>query len=237
MAGGGFLTLLVSAGAGILGGIDLSVPAIVGGNVGLWSAFAAAMRNKRRRDLIGDAAHWLLKGPVGKLAFSLGSIGTRGKALSAGAHRPTEMAISIAADRLFEDLPKELRRELKGLPATIERLEADAKVMRVQVEELSAVLAEVGDDPERVGAAERAELRADLERTREEAKGRMTDAVSALEKIRLGLLRLHAGDGTVEGLTMQLGSANELSRAIDRLLEGQRDVARMLRPPRVQTDP
>ena len=237
LAAGGVLTAATSVVVGLGAGIDLSVPAVIGSNVGISAAFLAALRGKWRRDLVGDVARGLLKGVLGRSTFALGGLGLRGRGLGAGAHRPTEMAISIAADRLFDELPRELRRDLKGLPATIERLQADAKAMRHQVDELDRVIAEVGEDTGGVGGEERAALRADLGRTRQEAQGRLTDAVSALEKIRLGLLRLHAGDGTVESLTMELGSAKELSSVIDHLLEGQRDVARLLRPPELRTDP
>ncbi|MBM3501947.1 MAG: hypothetical protein FJX74_25110 [Armatimonadetes bacterium] len=234
---GGILTAVGSVVVGVLGGIDLSIPAILGGDIGVVSAFAAALRNKRRRDWIGEAARWMVEGPLGSVSFALGRLGLDRVALGAGAHRPTEMAISIAADRLFEELPREYRRELKGLPAAIQRLEADARSMRLQVERLERAMAEVGDERGGVGSEERAALRMDLVRTRDEARGRLTDAISALEKIRLGLLRLHAGDGTVESLTLELGSANQLSRAIDALLEGQKDVARLMRPPELRTDP
>jgi len=234
---GGILLAAGSVVVGLLAGIDMSLPAIIGSNVGISSAFLAALRGKWRRDLVGDVSVAMLKGALGRLTFGLGGLGLSRKALGAGAHRPTEMAISIAADRLFDELPRELRRELRGLPATIERLEVDAKAMRQQVDALGKVLAEIGEAPSGVGADGRDALRADLERTRDEAKHRMTDAVSALEKIRLGLLRLHAGDGTVESLTMELGSATELSGVIDRLLDGQRDVVRLLRPPELRTDP
>jgi hypothetical protein len=237
LAGAGILTAVGSVVVGVLGGIDLSIPAILGGDIGIISAFAAAFRNKRRRDWIGEAATWMAEGPLGRVSFALGRLGLDRVALGAGAHRPTEMAISIAADRLFEELPREYRRDLKDLPATIQRLEADAHSMRLQVERLERLMAEVGDEESGTGSQERTALRTDLGRTRDEARRRLTDAISALEKIRLGLLRLHAGDGTVESLTLELGSASQLSRAIDALLEGQRDVARLLRPPELRTDP
>ena len=153
-----------------------------------------------------------------------------------GAHRPTEMAIGIAADHLFEELPKALKRELHGLPGAIQRLESDAKEMGFQVDELNAVLAEIGDDPERVGAEERAKLRTEVEATRDEARSRMTDAVSILETIRIGLLRLHAGGGTVESLTVELGSARDISAAIEHLLSGQEEVERLLKGRRASGD-
>ena len=198
-------------------------------DVGMLSAIISGFRNKRRRDLMGESLLSLLRSRVGDWLFKMGGMGLGARALSAGgAHRPTEVAIGIAADRLFEELPKSLRRELQGLPETIKRLGADAKNMRQQVEELSAVLAEIGDDRERVGAEERGKLRADVEQTRDEAMHGMTDAVSALETIRLGLLRLHAGNGDVESLTLELGSARDISAAIERLLDGQEEVKRIL---------
>lgn len=233
---GGILLAAGSVTVGLLGGIDMSVPAIIGGNVGVGFSFLAALRGKWRRDLVGDVSVGLVRSTLGRVSFALGGLAMNRKALGDGAHRPTEMAISIAADRLFDELPREYRRELRGLPATIERLEADARKMRRQVEELDRTIAEVGSRGG-VGEEERGALRADLCRTRDEAKGRLTDAVSALEKVRLGLLRLHAGDSTVESLTMELGSAADISRAIEGLLKGQRDVARLLRPPELRTNP
>jgi len=234
---GGFLTVVAALAHSVV--FD-SNPDLVGA-AAIWTwlagAFGLAVRGKRRRDLIGDIGLEILRGTLARWSFRLGGLGLGDRALGAGAHRPTEMAISIAADRLFEELPRELKRELKGLPETIERLEADARAMRRQVDELDALLVEVGEDAGGGGAEERAALRADLARSRDDARDRMTDAVSALEKIRLGLLRLHAGDDSLPSLTAELGSASELSGAIERLLEGQRDVARLLRPPEPRTDP
>ena len=192
-------------------------------------AIAGAVRNKRRRDTVGEGWLSVLRSRVGKWLFKLGGLGLGRQALTGGAaHRPTEMAISIAADRLFESLSKTMKRELHDLPETIEKLQSDAQNMRQQVDELSTLIAEIGNDPGRVGAEDRDVLRADLETTREEAQSRMTEAVSALEKIRLGLLRMHAGDGGVESVTVHLGAAREVSEAIGRLISGQTEVARLL---------
>ena len=192
------------------------------------AAGIAAYRNKRRRDAIGEGWLGLLRTRVGKWLFKLGGIGLDREALaSGGAHRPTEMAISIAADRLFEELPRSVRRDLPELPETIRKLGAEAQSMRQHVEQMNALLAQVGD-PTRVGDDERTQLRGDLQATRDEAKTRMTDAVSALEKIRMGLLRMHAGAGSVESLTQDLGSVQALSEHIEHLLAGQQGVHELL---------
>jgi hypothetical protein len=206
----------------------LEYVALVAWNGATISGFVGMYRNKRRRDVIGEGWLRVIRSKVGNWLFKLGGLGLDRRAISGGAaHRPTEMAISLAADRLFVSLPKPMKRELHGLPETIETLESDAQKMRQQVDELSALIAEIGDDPGRVGAEERGALRADLEATREEAHSRMTEAVSALEKIRLGLLRMHAGDGSVESVTVHLGAARDVSEAIGRLISGQTEVDRL----------
>ena len=193
-----------------------------------WSGIIGAYRNEKRRDAVGEGWLKVLRSRVGKWLFRLGGLGLGTRALSGGAHRPTEMAIGIAADRLFEELPKSTKRELEGLPDTVGRLEADAQKMRQRLEELDGVLAEIGDEPWRAGAEERAGLREGVEATRDEAERRMTEAVSALERIRLGLLRLHAGAESVESLTADLSSARELSEDLAHLLAGTREVNDLL---------
>lgn len=102
--------------------------------------------------------------------------------------------------------------------------------MRRQVAELDAVLAELGDDdPSRPSAEERARVRTSVETTRDEAREKLRKAVAALETIRLGLLYMHAGSGTVQSLTMELDAARGLSGDMERLLEGHREVERILR--------
>jgi len=53
---------------------------------------------------------------------------------------------------------------------------------------------------------------------------RLADAVAALETIRLNLLRLHAGTGSVKSLTTDLGLAREIAADIDRHVQGLREV-------------
>ncbi|MFC1574485.1 serine/threonine-protein kinase [Gemmatimonadota bacterium] len=196
--------------------------------VGTWSFFLGAMRNKRRRDTVGEGALAVLKSRLGDWLFKLGGVGLDRSALGGGPHRPTEMAIGLAADRLFEELPKTLRRELQALPETVRMLEADAQEMRRQMDGLTGVLGEIGEGAGQGGTQERERLRAEVEATRKEAESRMTEAVSAMEAIRLGLLRLHAGDGTISGITEDMGAARDIRADIERLLEGREEVERLL---------
>ncbi len=101
--------------------------------------------------------------------------------------------------------------------------------MRRQVAEMEAILAEIGDDdPSRPSAAERARVRASVEATRDEAQEKLREAVGALETIRLGLLYMQAGTGTVDSLTMELEAAKDISDDMDNLLAGRREVERIL---------
>ncbi|NJD20921.1 MAG: hypothetical protein FIA95_16755 [Gemmatimonadetes bacterium] len=188
------------------------------------------IRSRGRADVEGERWLWLWRSWAGKALFKLSGLGLKRVAPAvAGVHRATEVALGLAADRLFEELPKETRRQLKGLPETVKALEDDARSMRKQVAELDAVLAEIGDDdPARPDAAERSRVRSAVEATRNEARQKLHEAVRALETIRLGLLLLHGGGGTVESLTQDLSSAREVAGALEDLLAGHAEVARLL---------
>lgn len=66
---------------------------------------------------------------------------------------------------------------------------------------------------------------------RDAAKSRLTQAVTALEAIRLELLRLTAGSGSVETLTADLALARALGEDIDRLADAHDEVDRLLATP------
>jgi serine/threonine-protein kinase len=209
----------------------------------LTASVTLEMRARNRGDVLGERWLRLWKGWGGRGIFKLAGVGLKRVAAAAfGAHRPTELALGLAADRLFEELPKETRRSLKGLSETVRALEDDAQSMRSQVAELDAVLAEVGDDdPSRPGAAERARVRSAVEATRNEASEKLRQAVKALETIRLGLLMMHAGGATVESLTLDLRNARDISEKMENLLAGHREVERLLQERRktgvIELDP
>jgi hypothetical protein len=172
------------------------------------------------------------------------AFGLKTRALPApGSHRPTELAIGMAADQIFESLPKESRKELKDLPTLVRRLEAEAQGMRAQAEELNAMIAGLGDEAPSVHSTSlrespagavvedrRTQLRADLTARREKAVQRLAVSVAALENIRLDLLRLKAGVGTVDQLTADLDAARDLQAEIDLAIESRREVEAVLRP-------
>ena len=182
---------------------------------------------QRRRDVDADVYSRLWNGPLGRWLFRIARwVTPRGAMPAAFTHRPTELTIGLAADQLFEKLDKPTRKRLGDLPVTVRRLEADAQRMRARLETLQDALAETSDH-----SSERSErIRTELVAERDLVQKRLGDAVAALETIRLGLLRLHAGTATVQSLTTDLGLAAQVAKDVDRLLDGRREVERLLRP-------
>jgi len=189
----------------------------------------------RRRDVDAEAYEALWTGPIGSAVFRIARLLTSRTSIAATAtQRPTELAIGIAAEQLWQSLPKESRQELSGLPDILRRLEHDAQRLRKKYEELAEAAARPGgrvdeedaEDLTSIGVmASRREDALDAVRAERDAvRARMQKTVAALETIRLSLLRLHAGSGTVESLTADLGLAAESAKEVDVLLDARREV-------------
>ncbi len=158
-------------------------------------------------------------------------------------YRPTEFAIGLEADRLFDELPRTIRGQLAGLPEVVRKLEDDAQQMRGRVEELNEVLARVrvdrsaastlkqapAPDTEAEIAQRQEKLEHDILSARDATQQRLADAVAALETIRLGLLRMQAGSGSVESLTGDLAAARDVAADAARLFEAQQEVEQLLK--------
>ena len=224
---------------------QLAIVMLTSGAVWLGSAFLQTLKPGKRitRDKI---AEWRLKFWDGKFAKWFEKIARFGlkprKTPAELTYRPTEMAIGLAADALFAALPREQKRELAELPRLIERLQQDAHLMRRTVDELNEALSGLGEESaaarssalagDAAIAATRDKLRADLVVKRDEAAQRLGAAVSALEGIRLNLLRLTAGTGTVAELTADLTAARALERELDVQVAAHREVAALLKSTR-----
>jgi len=184
-------------------------------------------------------------GRLGEWFTRIASLGMDRKALpAAAAHRPTEIAIGIAASALFEALPKEVRKGLPDLPDVLRKLEGDAQAMRRRVDELTEALASLGQESisgrsialrngggeiRAAVADQQDKLRADLRVARDLAAGRLATAVAALENIRLDLLRLKAGAGTVDELSAHLTEARRLAAEVDAQVAGRIEVEEVLK--------
>ena len=135
----------------------------------------------------------------------------RSLAVGGGVFRPTEAALGVAAGELFAALPKAYRDNLAELPATVAALEARAAEARAELDVVAA-LAPFGSVEAEVLAARR-----------EAAAGHLAQSVAALEGIRLGLLRLHAGAGDLAPLTTLMDDVRALGDDVDRLEEARRE--------------
>ena len=192
-----------------------------------WIGFPASLGYlallQRRTDV--DTGFWakVWRGPLGRLAFSIAkrSGGAR-PAVAAMTHRATELSLGLAAEQLFETLPKETQKALGDLPAVLTRLQKDAQSLRARYESMQEALSgKIAADPEYD----------DLRTMRDEMHARLGEAVGSLETMRLGLLRLHAGSQTVEGLTTHLGIAAEVSAQVARLVSAHQDVEKCAQVP------
>jgi serine/threonine-protein kinase len=196
-----------------------------------------AVRGGSRRGLPGKWWSKFWESRVGKWLFKAAGLRLKGLSNVGTAYGPTELAIGLAAERLFEELPKAVREQLEELPEVVSRLEKDALSMRQRIEELDGMLYDIegegdGGLSQRVASgasrpdltAQRDQLAEDLRRARDDAQATLQDAVTSLETIRLGLLRMHAGTGTVGGITQSFSKADEIAADIERLLEGRAEV-------------
>ena len=201
---------------------------------GLGTGLITVMRVQRRRDLASEAWWRLWSRRLGRWLFKLATLGLKRDALApAPTHRPTELSLSLAAEKLYEDLPRETRHELREIPDLVRRLERDAQRMRARLEELQDALGGTGDEGWGTGGPpdeieqRRERIVLDLTRERDVVHQRLADAVAALETIRLNLLKLHAGSVTVQSITTDLGLAEDVAKEIDLLLESRREMEKL----------
>ena len=142
------------------------IASLFGGSlfVGVTTGIGMLIMLQRRRDV--DTEFWgrLWTGSLGKWLFGIARAFTPRHALPASlTHRPTELALGMAAEQLYDSLPKETRQQLRDLPDVVHRLEQDAQRMRSRLEELQEALADVGQrSPEPVIAARHDRIVADL---------------------------------------------------------------------------
>ena len=192
--------------------------------IGAGTGYLALLQ--RRRDV--DTEFWstLWMGRFGRLAFSLARKLRGGEPTGVAlTHRATELSLSMAAEQLFDSLPKQTRQALGDLPALLQRLQHAAQMLRGRHDDLSAAI-------ERQRPADMSDGLEALRDERDEVHDKLTAAVGALETIRLNLLRLHAGSAAVEGLTTHIGLAEDVSAEIERMVAAREEIDATLRFPR-----
>jgi serine/threonine-protein kinase len=221
----GTIAAMWAAGASVEIGMRpvLSVASPLLATATLASLLVRARLRARRPHSAPESWAKLWLGKVGRAAFALARrLGGRPVEGAATTHRATEMAIGMAASELFASLPRETRRALGDVPRIIDSLQHDAEVLRAHHLRLQESLADAGD------AAADAPY-ADVRALRDELGERHREVVSTLERIRLDLLRLHAGAMSVDGVTTQVGLAGEVAQEVRRLLEARGELERFLK--------
>jgi serine/threonine-protein kinase len=203
---------------------------------GVWLGIASLIPLQRRRDVDAEFYGKLWTGPVGRILFRIAKLFTSQRSIAASVtHRPTELSIGMAAEQLYESLPKNTRNALKELPDILRRLAADAQRLRRRHDALQDALAGADCGSAGVeGDGDAALMRRDdtlaaLREERQALHAKLASTVAALETIRLNLLRLHAGSGSVASLTTDLGLAAEAALDVDRLLQAHTEIAGDLR--------
>ncbi|MEP6778306.1 MAG: protein kinase [Gemmatimonadaceae bacterium] len=127
--------------------------------------------------------------------------------------RPTEMAVGSAADELFAALPTAYRESLAEVPSIVVRLTTRAGALREQIEELSELIRQQGAaGEEALGSSVR------------EARAALSETVTALERMRLDLLRLHGGLNDIQPITTTMNAAKLISSHVERLRSAEREL-------------
>ncbi|MEO6066408.1 MAG: serine/threonine-protein kinase [Gemmatimonadales bacterium] len=181
---------------------------------------------QRRTDVESEFWSKIWLGRMGRGIFTLAGKLLRGRARNAAmTHRATELSLGMAAEQLFESLPKRTRAQLNELPRVLHRLQEDAQSLRARYDRFQEALADIGD------AATSAAF-TDLRTSRDVVQAKLGEAVGALETIRLDLLRLHSGAATIAGLTTHLGMATAVSEQVGRLIAAEGEVEQLLARPR-----
>jgi serine/threonine-protein kinase len=203
---------------------DVGAVAVSGVAVSMGLTMVWLATRQRLRDV--DVEFWgtAWTGRFGSLAFSLARKWRGATPLGpAMTHRATELSLGLASEQLFESLPRASRETLRELPSVMQRLQGDAQRLRARLDQIQDAIAQSGGVHDAHGA---------LVSDRDTMQQRLRETVAAMETLRLGLLRLHAGATSLESLTTHIDLAAEVSENVERLVAAQQDVDEMLAYPR-----
>ncbi len=112
-----------------------------------------------------------------------------------------------------------MRRELSAVPATVRQLEDEAGCLRATLDMLDDLISRDSD--------------AALQQRRDFAVEQLSRTVTALENIRLGLLRLQLGSAPVAQVTEALEAASRIGGEIDYILGAEDEIGDVLKPNRI----
>jgi hypothetical protein len=206
----------------------LAPAAALGAYAGVIGTVISSKSRRLRRASGPKGAEWW-QGRVGHALARIAGFNLGQRAVPA--NRPTELAIAMSAEALYDGFPKDVRESLGDVPAVLRALEAHAHAARARIEELDATLSQAPQAPARAADdARRAAVALELRDARGRAEARLADVVTALENVRLDLLRLHAGAVTAVGFTQDLAAARALGESADRVIAGLKETEALLKP-------
>jgi len=139
--------------------------------------------------------HRLWAGRFGRFFFRVAGTGIKAPARRAIASADaTELVLGRSVLAVYASLAEAERRQVRDVPAVVERLEKEAEALRAR--------GQTGEH--------------------------LAETVAALENLRLALLKLRAGTGTVGDLTLWLERAREIGDFVDRRIAADGEVERLL---------
>ena len=172
----------------------------------------------------------LWSGRVARWFFRIAGIGLAPRAAAPPVETAhTELLLGRAAESLFGQLPAASRSRLGDVVDVVRGLERAASALRDRRDALDASLADLGPAS---GSDRQRQLAADLQSARMAAEERLGTAVTALENLRLDLLRARSGLAAPDELTAALDEARALGVAVDAELQGRREVEKIVGPRR-----
>lgn len=155
------------------------------------------MRPKRFEQLSGR----IWRGPAGRWLFRLAGRGIADHAAAGDkTHHPESLAAASGPSAMIDSLPTGTRKRLGGVRRAVDELERELITMTRRERDLGAALAAAnattGGDPLLLADA-RARVITELEDARQVLLARRAELLQQLERIRLQVLRLKAGVGTI----------------------------------------
>ncbi len=198
----------------------------MGGVIAVSTSVTALLRSAQlgKINWLGSPRLAFWKGKWGERLFRLASSGQKRVATQGSLPQHTEVALGRALDHLFASLPKATRKELKDVPDTVRRLEEEARKLRESLDALDRA----ASSAERAGQADEGR---ELLAERETVATRLANTVTALETIRLGLLRLQLGAVQVSSVTEAIESATLLGREIAIAAEAKAEASAAIKRP------
>lgn len=198
------------------------------GVLSLIPAVVSARTHRLRRG-VGPQSAKFWDGPLGRVIMRIASWKLGGRNIPPD--RPTEVAIALSVESLFDALPQSARENLGDVPAIAHKLRARAEEVRARIAVLDATTPQAELQWKRSLAHGQAEaLAVDVGAARQQAESRLAQVVTALDTIRLDLLRLQAGVGTPESVTTDLAAAQSVLDQVDRLVAATDEVNRATKP-------